>query len=110
MSKHGTENQFHATPEMEEIGLYYNGANLSNGGGCFFWKTSTGKFKPKKEHKNIGGTTYIRHKNSNYTEQNLFEHLLSNRPLKKGISSKYSPRKRKAKLSLFDRLVNWFRR
>ena len=107
MSEHETESQFKTTPEMEEIGLYYKSEEY--GVYYYFWKTSAGKFKPKKEHTSNRGMFYIRHKNSNYTKETLSFHIHLKAPLKKGILSKYAPRKRKAKLSLLDRLIRWLK-
>ena len=123
MSEHGTErqykktmcvieenldmNHYETTSIMEKIGLYYK--EEKSGCLCFFWETSAGKFNKKRIRWNKIGILYIRHKNCNYSLYNLQHHIETGEPLKKGTNNKYTPRKRNSKLSLFDRLMNWFR-
>lgn len=94
---------YKTTKELEQLGLYYVKTDLLNIE--MYYKSKKGNFFKKTIRKNPYAIEYITHQGSNYALNNISINISENKPLLKGISAKYSKRKRVGAIIVENRII-----
>lgn len=103
--------KYKTTQDLKKIDLYYVETDLLNFD--VYYKTKANRYFKKCTYLNPKNVEYIKHRGSNYSIPNLALNIFESKPLQKGITQKFSYKKRKnkpkKKANILGIIIEWLK-